>query len=250
MKIVLNEIEWVENALEQRQLGDNPFETLSRLARYYYQHLGYKKREIYSKISAFLLQCDPNVVLTKWDHTIETVVKNADKYQLITVSRVPIFCHEMDVIREISSRQEQRLAFALLCACKYWDAVDPKRDHWVNTDDNEIFKMGNVRTSTKIKSSLLKDMHTRGLLQFSSRVDNLSVRVMYADEDGAVATWIDDFRNLGNQWHMLNGERFIRCEQCGLCVHLRGISRKRSSPTCDAGSLHTRIIANELYRNQ
>ena len=53
INIVLNERAYAEYALENLSLGDKPFETLSRIARYYYSE-GYKKREIESLVKDFM----------------------------------------------------------------------------------------------------------------------------------------------------------------------------------------------------
>ena len=43
--IVLNEREYAENCLQNGITNDNLYFTLSILARYYYHHLGYRKKE-------------------------------------------------------------------------------------------------------------------------------------------------------------------------------------------------------------
>ena len=50
MSIVLNEREWAEYAIASRQLGRSPMETLNRVARYYYQCEGYRRKEVKQKV--------------------------------------------------------------------------------------------------------------------------------------------------------------------------------------------------------
>lgn len=233
MSIVLNEREWAENAIANRQLGKKPVETLSRVARYYCQSEKYKKREVRAKLEDFLLQCDPGVVLVKWADTIDRIVRAADKYPLIELEGVDVTEAELQTVRSLEGKQLQRLAFTLLCVAKYWDATQPKNNGWVNTADKEIMKMANINTSIKRQSLMLHEMKNAGLLRFSKRVDSLNIQVRFIRTNSPVAIHISDFRNLGNQYLLYCGEPYFQCALCGLTIKSKGHGLKYC-PDCAA----------------
>lgn len=233
MSIVLNEREWAEVAIANRQLGKKPVETLSRVARYYCQSEKYKKREVRAKLEDFLLQCDPGVVLVKWADTIDKIVRAADKYPLIELEGIDITEAELQTVRNLEGKQLQRLAFTLLCVAKYWDATQLKNSGWVNTADKEIMKMANINTSIKRQSLMLHEMKNAGLLRFSKRVDSLNIQVKFIRTNSPVAIHISDFRNLGNQYLLYCGEPYFQCAHCGLTIKKKSNVHKYC-PECAA----------------
>lgn len=258
MSIVLNEKEWAEIALANRQMGRKPIETLSRIARYYYQSEGYNKAAVQDKLEDFLLRCDPGVTLVKWSDTLDRIVKSADKYPLIELEGVSITQAELDTVCALEGKQQQRLAFTLLSIAKYWDAAQPKNNGWVNTPDKEVMKMANINTSVHRQSLMLHRMREAGLLQFSKRVDNLNIRVRFIAPDSPVALQVSDFRNLGNQYLLHNGEPYFRCAQCGLVIRRKSNAHRYCSD-CAAemyvkksveSVVRHRAGLSEKYKNQ
>jgi len=217
MSIVLNEYEWAENAIADKELGKKPFETLSRIAKYY-TYKGFSKKEVRAKLDEFLLSVDPNISLVTWSGTLDNAAKYATKYQLIMIDDIEITKNEMQTIDAIDGKQLRRLAFTLLCLAKYFYAVSPKTDYWVSTPDNEIMNMANINTSIKRQSAMFNQLHELGLIRFSKKIDNLSVQVLFI-KDGETAIRIDDFRNLGYQYLMYHGKEYYKCQNCGLTTH-------------------------------
>jgi hypothetical protein len=226
MSIVLNEKEWAENAIANRQLGRKPVVTLGRVIRYFTQIEGYKKHEVRKKIEEFLLQCDPNIILVKWASMLDSLVKGADRYPLIEVDGIDIAEEELSVVDSLESRQPKRLAFTLLCVAKYWNSAQPMNNGWVNTADKEIMKMANINTSIRRQSMMLHSMKESGLIGFSRKVDNLNIQVLFMSSDGRPFIHISDFRNIGNQYMMRCGEPYIQCSQCGITIKKRNNSHK------------------------
>lgn len=249
MEIILNEREWVETALETRSLGKKPVETLGRIARYYYQHEGFKKKDIRIKIEDFLLQSDPNIILVKWTDMIDAVVKAADKLPLIELDDIQATTKEMAVISSVKGKQAQRLLFTLLCVAKYWNAVREANNGWVNTPDKDIMRMANVNTSSQRQNTMLREMKDSGLIKFSRRVDNLNIQILFIEsEDGDAEMSITDFRNLGNQYLMHRGEPFFHCKQCGLTVRKKSNVQKYC-PDC-AAEIYVRKSVDSVMRRR
>ncbi len=228
MTIVLNENEWAREMIESRSLGKKSFETLSRVARYYLDN-GMSRRETKKLMGSFLIQCDPTASLFKWDATLDYALKRALKGRALKIEYIPVTRPEMEKIDSLESRQIKRLAFTLLCLAKYWDAVNGKYEHWVNSEQKDIMKMANVNTSIKRRGLMYSALQKLGMVEFSKRVDNTNPRVAFM-EDGDVVLKITDFRNLGYQYLKYHGEPYFECQNCGIVTKRENNGRGRGRP--------------------
>lgn len=218
MTIVLNEHDWAKERIETRSLGVKPFETLSRVARYYIDE-NYSKKETRELLDTFVLQCEPTASLPKWSNTLDFAVSRALKYNAIRIDGIQITDKEMMVIDSLDGKQIKRLAFTLLCLAKYWDVVNPQGNHWVNNKDSEIMHMANINTSIKRQSLMYYKLKERGMIQFSKKVDNTNVRICFISPGDTVVT-ITDFRNLGYQYLKYHKEPYFECQNCGIITKL------------------------------
>lgn len=225
MSIILDEKVYVENILESPELGKKPSETLSRVAKYY-RASGYKDREIAGLVEDFLLKCDPNINIVKWQNMIDKVVRSSAKYGLIRISGVVITRSEMDCIESIGSKTLQRLMFTLLCVAKYCNAVNPKNNNWVNKPDKEIFALAGIKATIKKQSLMINDLWSAGYIAFSNVVNNININVCIVDNDSEPVMVITDFRNLGNQLLMYQGEPYMECGCCGVVVKRNSNAQK------------------------
>ena len=108
--------------------------------------------------------------------------------------------------------------------------------------------MANISASIKRQSELLHNLRELRLIQFSKRVDNLNVQVLFAEPHGSTAMMVTDFRNLGNQYMLRLGGSFIRCEQCGLVVRRKN-NAHRYCTDC-AAELHSRKSIESVSRKR
>lgn len=248
--IVLKENEWAEGMIRNSELGKKPSKTLTRVARYYLDK-GYKKEDVRNKLDLFLLRCDPSASLTKWANAVDYALNKAIKYEAIHIDRVNITSPEMGKIEALKGRQIKRLAFTLLCLARYWNIVIPKGDFWVNTKDSEIMAMANINTSIKRQSMMYKVLEETGLIQFSKKVDNTNVRVLFA-EDGETAVSITDFRNLGYQYLKLQGEPYMECKNCGITTKIRNPVKGNRQKYCAlcAMEVATQQRVNSVMRHR
>lgn len=215
--IVLNETTWVEEALKSPEFGDQPFERFRRIARYYLDS-GYTDDEVRDKLDMYLIMCDPTASLVKWADFLDNALSIAKRRALVDVNEVTVTKSEMDILETIKQKQARRLAFTLLCLAKYWTAVNQQQDYWVADSDSEIMKLANIKTSVKKQSKMFHDLYEMGLLEFSKRVDNTSVRVTFVDDESEPVLHIDDFRNLGYQYMQYTGVDCVQCDNCGLIM--------------------------------
>lgn len=250
MGIVLNEYEWAERTIKNHDLGNKPTETLNRVARYYFENK-YSKRDVRKMLDTFLIQCDPNASLVHWSDTLDRIAKNANRFSLIKLDGVNITQNEMERIESLGGTQVRRLAFVLLCVAKYWDAVSPNNNHWVNSPDKEIMQMANINTSIKRQSLMFSQLHDACFIRFAKKIDNLNVQVIFM-EPGETAIHIQDFRNLGYQYLKYYGEPYFECANCGLTCKKYGSNNGRPSKYCPecAIEIHTRQKVDSVMRGR
>lgn len=220
--IVLNENEWAEDKIKSNDLGDNTYETLCRVAKYYISN-ACSKEYTEQILGRFLVQCDPSIVLIRWNDAIQNAVKYAVKNPPINIDSIKLTKGEIAFIDKIDSVQARRLAFTLLCIAKYYDAVRETNNHWVSTKDSVVMSMANIKTSMKRQCALFRMLKDIGFLEFAKKVDNTSTRICFLDEDrddNEVVYEVTDFRNLGYQYLMYKGESFYRCDNCGIVTKI------------------------------
>lgn len=246
MSLILNELEWAEKQISDRNLGKKPTETLTRIAKYYYSQ-SYSKRDIRNMLDDFILQCDPHASLVRWSDVLDRIAKNVNKYRIIALDGVMITKGELETIIGLKKSQLQRLAFTLLCVSKYWDAVSPSNNHWVNCTDAEIMQMANMKPTLKRQSELFGILRDAGLIRFSKKVDNLNVQVVFGSEEASDEEnelFIQDFRNLGFQLLKYMGGPYFECSNCGIVTKHVPQSTGRPVKYCPDCAAEIRIRQN------
>ena len=250
MSIVLNEMKWAERMLELNELGDNAYETLCRVAKYYKTH-GLTKREVRKNLEEFLIRCDPYASTVLWSDTLDKAVKVGMKYAPVVIDRIVVTKPEMESIMKLSGVQLQRLAFTLLCVAKYMMIVAPQTNGWVNTPGNDILKMANFRTSYKRQNLMYGQLLDAGLLRASKKISNLNVQVVFM-KDGEPALEVTDFRDLGNQYMRYIGKPYFVCQNCGRTVKVpdgADYGKMKYCPDC-ASKVHTQQMVNAVMRSR
>lgn len=250
MSIVLNEYEWAERAIRDKLLGKKPYETLSRVAKYY-TYKNYSRREVRRLLDEFLLQCEPAVSLVTWSDTLDSAAKSAAKYPLVMIDSIDITKPELERIDALPGKPIRRLAFTLLCIAKYMYALSESTNYWVTTPDNEIMKMANISTSIKRQSSMFGQLKDAGMIRFSKQIDNLSVQVLFT-EPGDTVLRITDFRNLGYQYMKHHGDPYFECANCGLTDKIKNPTSGRPQKYCPqcAAEIRTRQNVNSVMRRR
>ncbi len=216
---------WVEDMIRDKSLGTNPFETFTRLARYYLGS-GKDKRDVRRMMDEYLVRCDPTASLPKWSGMLDKALNYAQKRDAILIDKITVTKPEMQQISLIQGVQTRRLAFTLLCLAKYWMAVYHRYDGWVCNKDSEIMSLANINTSIKRQSAMYHVLNEMGLIEFSRSVDNTSVRVKFM-ADGETALEIHDLRNIGYQYLRYLGEPYFECQNCGIVTRESNPARDR-----------------------
>lgn len=251
MTIVLNEHEWAEEMISAHSLGKKPFETLSRVSRYYIDN-GIPKNEVRKILDKFLIQCEPTASIPKWADTIDAALSRALKYEAVSIQSISITKPEMDRVDALDGKMIRRLAFTLLCLAKYWDIVGKSAEHWVNSKDGDIMRMANIKTSIKRQSLMFHNLNEVDMIQFSRQVDNTNVKVCFMSP-GEVVMSITDFRNLGYQYLRYHGEPYFECKNCGIITkinnsQLGSAGRKQKYCNSCASEIATQQRVNSVMK--
>lgn len=249
MSIILNEINWAQemNTCAQPVLGKKPFETLSRMAKYY-KHEGMTKGAARDALDVFLLKCDPEANIVSWSDSLDRAVKNGYKYTALELNSVGVSATEMAKVDALKTKQIRRLAFTLLCLCKYWNALKSCNNDWVRTSDTDIMRMANIHTSVKRQCALFRELSNLGYIKFSRQVDNLNVQVLFMD-DGAPVLNIYNFDNLGYQYLKYHGDPYYyECCNCGVTEKRKDLNSRppKYCPTCAGEIARKNRIASAL----
>lgn len=248
MSIILKENEWAKQMIASGCIGRKPSETLRRVARYYIDE-GYTSGEVQEHLNTFLLRCDANVSIPKWQNMMDFAIRRATRDQAIDIEFIAISDAEMRQIDKLDGTQIRRLAFTLLCLAKYHNTVDLNSDSWVGNKDNEIMALANINTSIKRQCSMYRELRDVGMIQFSKRVDNTSVKVCFIT-DGTDVLHITDFRNLGYQYLMYHGKPYFECSCCGITAKISNPENNRKPKYCSecAAKIHMQQTVNSVMK--
>ena len=215
--ILLNEKEYAERCLKEKVIDGKPYFTLSILAKYYHNK-GYKRKKIIELLTDFMDKSYSRYAGNKseWRNSIETIAKNANKYPLYEIDGVWITESEIQTISSLNNQSLEQLLFTMLCIAKLNRIKNPNNEGWVNTSAKEIFELARVSCSSLKRNEVIGALYDLGLLDLPKDNVKLSVKVKFIDDASENKLFVSDFRELGYEWLYYRGEKFIRCQECGI----------------------------------
>lgn len=231
--IVINENEYAQQRIKNRNIGDNVYQTLTILSKYYYSQ-GMKRKAVCMELHNFLEIAYPKYSFNKayWTEVIERTATKNSKEKLFESDGVWITEPEWKAINELNNKILGKLAFTLLCIAKINNQRKSSNNNWVNTEIKEIFKLANISCSIDLRAKRLGIIIHSGLAEFAKRIDNLNLKVLFVNEEGKKKFLVNDFRDLGNEYLYRLGENYIRCAECGKLVKNNKYGNKKYCSTC------------------
>lgn len=237
MSLILNEVKYVENILKTGEVGRKPSSTLLLLAKYYYNEKNLRNKEIEIKLDEFMSKNYPNYNKVYWENSIESYSKKAGKYTLNQIDEIPITKSELEVIESIGDPRLERYLFTMLCYAKAYNIVSKKNNGWINTDLSVIYNTARLRARRSddrfhMVNQLLKISCNEKIpsITISQKNTNRNVKINFIDFSGEVVLHISDLRELGYEYMMYKGGKFIRCEICGRLMRKK--KNKKYCPEC------------------
>ena len=234
--IILNERECAERCLKIGLFDNNPYLTLSILAKYYYHHMGFRKKKIAGLLLDYLTKYYPKYELNKnsWQTSIDKLAANAGKYPLFEIPGVRVTQSEMQTIKNLNNKVLERLAFTMLCLAKLANIKNPANNNWVNADSKDLFKYARISSTILEREKKVGKLWDLGLIEFSKRNDNLNCRVTFVNDDDTEELFVFDFRELGYEYLKYKGENFIRCAECNILTRGNKAGTKKYCNECAA----------------
>lgn len=233
--IVVNENEYAQIRIKNKDVGENVYTTLSILAKYYYSQ-GMKRKAVCIELQNFLEVAYPKYSINKsyWTEVIEKTANKNAKEKLFESDGVWITESEWEKIQALGNKILGKLAFTLLCIAKINNQRRSSNNNWINTDIKEIYKLANISCSVDLRAKRIGALIHSGLVEFAKRVDNLNLKVLFVDDEGKKKFIVNDFRDLGNEYLYRIGENYIRCAECGKLIKNNKYGNKKYCPTCAA----------------
>lgn len=173
---------------------------------------------MFNLLNQHMINNFPNYNPVKWYKTIENQIKNADRYPLVQIEFVPITKKELEVISSINNIRLERLAFVLLCFAKFNNLRNKNNNNWVNYNIRDIFKIARIPTTIEKQCLFLNDIKQLGLIKYSKKIENININVLYINDNSDIVLKINDFRELGYEYMLWKGYKYIRCGECGILV--------------------------------
>lgn len=232
--VLLNEKEYAEQCIKNNDIGENPYNTLVILSRYYYHVMNYKPKKISAILKEFLELTYPRYSTSKqeWIDTINKLSKSAHDHELFESDGIWITNKELRKIKDLNNVTLEKLVFTMLCLAKYFNQRSDTNNNWINTDVKEIYDMAGINCSIRQRAQKIGELIRQGYIKYAEKIDNLNMQVLFVDDDDDKHLLIYDFRELGNEYLLYNGEKFVRCAECGKLVRDNKRGTKKYCSTC------------------
>lgn len=226
------------------------FTFLSIYARYLYHEQQCKKSELPSLLDKFMSSHYPRYNPIDWAEYIEKFTAKASKHPLCKCDGVWVTENELKTITEIQNKVLERLAFTLLCLAKFNNIKNPNSNNWFDYSNGEIYSMACINTNAFDKDIKFYQLKELGLIEYAKRVDNLSLHILYVDEDSERQFFVSDFRRLGYEWRLYKGERYIRCSDCGTLVRRTSNRTKYCKDCAKVSSANSKYLWDLNNKNK
>lgn len=248
MSIALNEVKWAESVLERGEVGNKPTSTLFLLGKYYRQKKGLNKTDTIHELNKFMEKNYKNYNHALWEESIEDIAKKAIKYPLREIDFIGITKKELDTIGLIKNIKFQKLLFTMLCYAKLYNTISPTNNGWINADIQEIYNVARVTVKHRADKYLfLNDLEKTNLISFSSKNDNLNIKVNFVDQDIDYVLLISDYRELGYEYLNYIGHGcFTRCQHCNRLIRKKS-KKDFSTKYCNDCAKHVKNEQNKRY---
>ena len=246
--LIMNEVKVAEDIIKGKIGEFTPAQVIGILSKYYTQIQNKSNKEIKNLIICSLIKNWKFINISEWDSFIDKAVKNGDKYSINKVSKIPITRKEIDTIKKIPVKRQQKLAFAYLVMAKFNYIVNGST--WVNESMDSIMKAANISWINSTKRDYdIHDLYDMKLITMPKRIDKISIKVEFVDTEGKGIFNVASFKNLGKVWsyHEIKNKKI--CIDCGNPFDVSGKSR-RTKVRCDSCQYEHVKINNKFHKSE
>lgn len=221
MTFLFNEQSAIEKIIKMHIVDNNNiFVTIKDLARYNYFINNMDNDDNYNSILKYLQKNGQNINEENVYKIIDECVKKAKKYQFRQVNEVCITKNELQFIKDLNNIKYEKIAFVLLAAAKYYDAVRGVENHTAYMRNADICKLARVTIPVKDRDAFMQFAYDCGILARHSRAASTEKKVLFVsqDEDDEIILRLteSDYKDLAYTYLAYKTpHRFRKCIVCG-----------------------------------
>ena len=228
MNFVANEVRYVENLLEKKQLTPRKVTKELRLTVQYYLSRGYTMEEAVDCVVAFINQVNDNSSGEKWRKTLNGMAKDLiKKNDLImrTVDEINFTKEEVEAISSLEKETQRRYAWGILLLCKIVN--NGKKSKWLYIEHTNKFckAVGVILPNAKAREKVFNDLKNAGLLKISKQTGNDSMEVLFAKDEGEIVISFQTYNHLTREENyfenamnlygqIFNDKKVYKCQIC------------------------------------
>jgi hypothetical protein len=251
MKIILNEQEILDMAINKKIIHKKPMVTIRVLAKYYFS-IGQKKKQVYDSINCFLKANMYMYAEAKWQKKLEKTIADINKskkYELFVVDKIVIYNDEVNKIRSINNLRLEKLAFTLLIYAKIFNLMNENESNWVNSPLKDIFSDTKMTAKKADQDIMIHNLRNLELVKTSKKIDCTNINVLFSKNLGDVAFEITDMRDFVlNYEKYFNSEKIGSCEDCNKLFVKKGKNHRKCINCSKKSNLELTRIRVQKYR--
>ena len=184
MTFLFNEQSAIEKIIKMHIVDNNNiFVTIKDLARYNYFVNNMDNDDNYNSILKYLQKNGQNINEENVYKVIDECVKKAKKYQFRQVNEVCITKNELQFIKDLNNIKYEKIAFVLLAAAKYYDAVRGVENHTAYMRNADICKLARVTIPVKDRDAFMQFAYDYSVLARHSRAASTEKKVLFVSQD-------------------------------------------------------------------
>ena len=251
MTFLFNEQSAIEKIIKMHIVDNNNiFVTIKDLARYNYFVNNMDNDDNYNSILKYLQKNCQNINEENVYKVIDECVKKAKKYQFRQVNEVCITKNELQFIKDLNNIKYEKIAFVLLAAAKYYDAVRGVENHTAYMRNADICKLARVTIPVKDRDAFMQFAYDCGILARHSRAASTEKKVLFVsqDDDDEIILRLteSDYKDLAYTYLAYKTpHRFRRCIVCGGWIKKDSKNRhvcKECSDKCDSEKNTVKVV--------
>lgn len=225
IELIMNERVEAERIISDGDINTNTASKLFLLSKYY-RHNGKGAAETRNVLLKFMEEKYSNYNIHNWFDIIQKYSNKAINHSLTEIDEIPITKNELTTISQINNSKLEKVAFVILVLAKFCNMRNAQNNNWVMVDEYGVFKRARVTGSIHAQYSCFYQLAKMDLITYSRKVDNINVKVGFIDNASEVVLTVTDLRELGYQYLMYKGEKFIKCAECGIITRATKHNKK------------------------
>lgn len=184
----------------------------------YFRTICEDDQEVKDKLIKFSEKYIEHFNIDEWYKIINKAVSASKKGKLITDKIVNITLNELNVIQELESLNEQKVAFTLLVLYKFYDY----KKFEVSIED--LYRLCKLNINSKTKLKVLQSLTSKELIDITMGGKRW---VNFTDKKSDPAITIKDFDDYIYEYLRYIGEDGLsECEVCNKAIKVRGRNHK------------------------